>query len=109
MVAPLLHEDKVVGGLLVANRVGGRETYGEDDMRLFQTLANHASTSLENARLIERLETEVAEKSYLAMHDSLTGLPNRTLFRERLGQAILTAGKVRIPPSSSWTSIASRR
>lgn len=95
MVAPLLHEDEVVGGLLVANRVGSRDTYRADDLHLFQTLANHASGSLENARLIERLQVEVAEKSYLAMHDALTGLPNRTLFRERLGQAILAATRER--------------
>ena len=95
MIAPLQHKDDVVGGLLVANGAGSRNPYRTDDLHLLQTLANHASGSLENARLIERLQVEVAEKSYLAMHDALTALPNRTLFRERLGQAILSAARER--------------
>lgn len=93
MIAPLFHKDEVIGALLVANRLGNRDTYGPEDLRLFQALANHASVSLENARLVERLRLEVAEKSHLAMHDSLTGLPNRTLFKERLGQAMLAAAR----------------
>jgi len=35
----------------------------------------------------ERLELH-AEMEYLALHDALTGLPNRTLLTERLGQAL---------------------
>lgn len=45
-----------------------------------------------------QLETEIAERNraeerlnYLAYHDLLTELPNRTLFEDRLGQAISTA------------------
>jgi len=45
-----------------------------------------------------QLETEIAERNraeerlnYLAYHDLLTELPNRTLFQDRLGQAISTA------------------
>ncbi len=93
MIVPLLYKEEVIGGLLIANRLGNRDTYGADDLRLLQTLANHASISLENARLVERLRVEVAEKGHLAMHDALTGLPNRALFRERLGQAILAAAR----------------
>jgi len=93
MIVPLFYEDEVIGGLLVANRQGNRDTYGADDLRLFKTLANHASVSLENARLVERLRIEVAEKGHLAMHDALTGLPNRALFREALGQALLEAAR----------------
>ena len=93
MIVPLFRKDEVIGGLLVGNRQGNRDTYGVDDLQLFKTLANHASVSLENARLVERLRTEIAEKGYLAMHDALTGLPNRALFRESLGQALLAAAR----------------
>ena len=82
MIAPLRGENGVIGTLLVGNRVG--ETFRTDDLPLFETLANHASVSLANGRLMDRLREEAAEKEYLALHDSLTGLPNRTLFRDRV-------------------------
>lgn len=42
--------------------------------------------------ITERKRAE-QEMQFLALHDTLTGLPNRTLFTDRLQQAILTAGR----------------
>ncbi|UVK43936.1 EAL domain-containing protein [Mesorhizobium sp. AR07] len=39
------------------------------------------------------LQTSQAQAQYLAFHDTLTGLPNRALFEDRLRQALLTAGR----------------
>jgi diguanylate cyclase (GGDEF)-like protein len=39
----------------------------------------------------KRITIQVEENERQAMHDALTGLPNRTLFRDRVDQAILTA------------------
>lgn len=55
MVAPLIGRDGVVGTVLVGDRLGDVGTFDPEDLRLFETLANHASTALENARLIDRL------------------------------------------------------
>lgn len=56
MVAPLLGDEGSIGVMLVGNRVGNVSTFDGEDLKLFETLANHASLSLRNARLVERLE-----------------------------------------------------
>ena len=57
MVAPLVgEEEEVVGVIRVANRMGDVTTFDEEDLKLFESLSIHASTALENARLVERLK-----------------------------------------------------
>jgi diguanylate cyclase (GGDEF)-like protein len=62
--------------LLVGGRVGNGELFDGDDARLFETLANHAGVAFQNGQLLRRL-------GELAVHDDLTGLPNRLQFQER--------------------------
>jgi signal transduction histidine kinase len=56
MVAPLRGTDGIVGIITVGNRLGDVSTFDPNDLKLFEALANHASVSLENARLVQRLE-----------------------------------------------------
>ncbi len=91
MVAPLHAENDVIGTLMVANRMGEVSTFKEKDLKLFETLANNTSAFLENERLTNRLRSEAAEKEHQALHDSLTGLPNRALLHDRLNQSLATA------------------
>ena len=44
---------------------------------------------------ITALKTVEAERDYLAFHDAVTGLPNQTLFSDRLAQALAHAGAIR--------------
>jgi diguanylate cyclase (GGDEF)-like protein len=88
MVAPLRAEGRPLGAMLVANRLGNFGTFDEDDLRLFETLINHTSTSLENGRLVDHLRRQAAQNEHLALHDRLTGLPNRALFQEAVRQAV---------------------
>ncbi|MBA2311249.1 MAG: GAF domain-containing protein [Actinobacteria bacterium] len=56
MIAPLYGDHAVVGTMMVANRLSEVSTFSAEDLRLFETLSNHASVSLENARLVNRLK-----------------------------------------------------
>lgn len=55
MIAPMHSEHVVTGVIEVFNRQG-EQTFTSDELKLLETLANHASISLENARLINQLE-----------------------------------------------------
>ena len=50
---------------------------------------------LENRVLVTRIESTISDLEWLTLHDPLTGLANRVLFGDRLGQAI--AGQQRDP------------
>jgi len=63
-------------------------TFEAEDLRMLETVTNHASVTLENRRLVDQLREEAADKEHQALHDNLTGLPNRTLFNQRVEQAI---------------------
>lgn len=84
MLAPLRSEGGILGLISVANRLGEVSTFDGEDLKLFETLANHATVSLENSRLIDRLRHQ-------AFHDDLTGLPNRKLFGTEVEAAIARA------------------
>jgi diguanylate cyclase (GGDEF)-like protein len=86
--APLHDAQGTIGTLLVANRLGDVATFGDQDKVLLQALAGYASVALEKGRLIDDLRREAVERQHQALHDPLTGLPNRTLFTERVRQAI---------------------
>ena len=53
-------------------------------VNFLQGIADALGTALERAHAEERL-------AWLAQYDTLTGLPNRDLFHERLGQSLVTA------------------
>ena len=60
MVAPLHGANGVIGTILVGDRLGDVSTFDPEDLKLFETLANHASVALENARLVDRLKESLA-------------------------------------------------
>ncbi|MFO7592336.1 MAG: diguanylate cyclase [Acidimicrobiia bacterium] len=88
IVAPLHGDEGISGMLLVANRAEGARPFDADDVRLLETLAAHASVSLENGRLIDALRRDAAEKEHQSLHDPLTGLANRVQFVTEIDAAL---------------------
>jgi diguanylate cyclase (GGDEF)-like protein len=86
IVVPLRSGGAVIGTLEVAGRMGDATYFTDEDARLLETIAAHASVAVENSRLVERLRFD-------ANHDTLTGLPNR----RRMMTALEEAVKVRAP------------
>lgn len=96
LIVPLLSGDQPIGALVALDRQEELDPFDDDDLRLFEALAAHASTTMERARLVEELRLEADSKSYQATHDSLTGLPNRALFLERASAALAETGRAAV-------------
>jgi diguanylate cyclase (GGDEF)-like protein len=81
LIVPLPRDGRDRGTMMVADRQGDVATFDDNDLRLFETLVNHAAVALDRRRLIGRLEHD-------ALHDGLTGLPNRVCFDTLVRDAI---------------------
>jgi diguanylate cyclase (GGDEF)-like protein len=81
VVVPLGGGAGVVGILVVADRLGDNRTFDQDDVLMLETVANHAAVALRNGELVGRMRHD-------ALHDALTGLPNRTFLQRAIGTAL---------------------
>jgi diguanylate cyclase (GGDEF)-like protein len=84
VAVPLLSEGALLGVYLVAYQRA--RAHGDEDLELHRTLGRHAGQALERASLHEEL-------GHLALHDPLTGLPNRMLLYDRIEQALAGAAR----------------
>jgi signal transduction histidine kinase len=62
IIAPISHGDGSIGVLVMAGRSGTEKRFDMAELAVLDTVANHASLTLERARVIERLSREIAEK-----------------------------------------------
>ncbi len=81
ILVPIRGEGGIIGFLGVGERRNDLRTFDRSDVRLLQTVANHTGVALQNGRLIDRLR-------YDALHDALTGLPNRVHFQSEAQQYV---------------------
>lgn len=86
---PLKIGRKVLGVMNVALKRAHKFT--QNEIRALEFLGDQASIAIQNAKLYEQAQQEIADRKkaekaikHLANHDSLTGLPNRRLFNERI-------------------------
>ncbi|MEH6687142.1 MAG: diguanylate cyclase [Halopseudomonas sabulinigri] len=73
-------------GALVLQSYSGAVRYTEKDQELLQFVSDQVATAIELKRTRVRLE-------FLAQYDQLTELPNRTLFQDRLKNALHKASR----------------
>ena len=84
VITPLLVGGKLHGVLALGSRE--RDFFTGRYVELLNEVASDITYALDHLANRDRL-------AYLAHHDPLTGLPNRALFGERLGQALIVAGR----------------
>jgi diguanylate cyclase (GGDEF)-like protein len=83
---PLIVADEVQGVILLYAR--SRDFFDEEEMRLLQELAGDVAFALRHLEQKARID-------YFAVHDPLTDLPNRSLFIDRMGQALSAARRTK--------------
>jgi diguanylate cyclase (GGDEF)-like protein len=84
MAAPVHEQGDVVGALVVRSRREER-TYSRADQGILVALAENASLALTDAKTVGAMVHQ-------ALHDTLTGLPNRALFVDRMAHGLSRRG-----------------
>lgn len=111
IMVPLEGRRHFLGGISGINKIGGGE-FSRRDLNLLQMFASIVSIAIENAMAVDNMEKtrkinddyrmrlEVLNKQllesskeleYLSLYDTVTGLPNRSLFHDRLSRNISQA------------------
>lgn len=92
---PLLHDSRAEAAMLLCSEV--RNAFDDELLKLLDRMTENIGFALDNfdREADRRRSAEHAE--YLATHDALTGLPNRTLFKQTLDLSIRAAQRYQRP------------
>jgi diguanylate cyclase (GGDEF)-like protein len=87
VVVPLVSADRPLGLVILSHQQTARP-WSNEERRLVEQLALEGSLVVENAALRATEKERLEELAHQAFHDSLTELPNRALFADRLEHAL---------------------
>lgn len=90
-VVPLFHRESPVGVLTLVSRHPNH--FREPDTQTLRLMAGFIASAMGHASEFQSKKELVAQLAHQAAHDSLTGLPNRRLFLDRIGKALSAAGR----------------
>lgn len=117
ILVPLHGRHSFLGGIAATNKLNG-EDFNRHDLNTLTMFAGIVSIAIENAlavkeledtqrnlidhqQRLERLNKQYSESSHkieqLSLYDPLTGLPNRSLFRDRLNTLLPVASRTQQP------------
>lgn len=82
LAVPLVAHGRVVGAYQLTFR--RQQVFEAEEIDLHRTLGRQAGEAIERARMADSLR-------HMALHDALTGAPNRALFTDRLERALHSA------------------
>ena len=91
MLGVLRGQDRVIGTIMLANRFGLARGFTDGDLALFEILAANASAALQYDGLehaVSELHNLQDQLQHQAHHDPLTGLATRSLFSQRVREAL---------------------
>ena len=80
---PLKIESKIIGSMILQSYTDPN-LYSKEDIRLMEFVSQQIATAIERKQIEEKLK-------FLSLYDSLTRLPNRVLFYDRMRQEIAYA------------------
>jgi len=80
---PLKIEGKIIGSMILQSYTDPK-LYSEKDIKLMEFVSQQVATAIERKQIEEKLK-------FLSLYDSLTRLPNRVLFYDRMRQEIAYA------------------
>lgn len=86
LCVPIVVEGQVVVSLNLDN-FDDRDAFGDEALEMARVLAQQVAALLQRKKLEATLREKQTELERLAHYDSVTGLPNRRLFDDRLEQA----------------------
>ena len=84
---PLKIENKIIGSMILQSYIDPN-LYSKKDIKLMQFVSQQIATAIERKQAEEKLK-------FLSLYDSLTKLPNRVLFYDRIKQEIAYARRER--------------
>ena len=94
VITPLMYQQNYLGGISL-HQCDKERIWTENELSLVRAIADQCAIAIHQAELYNHAQSELSERKRMeeqlrhdAFHDALTGLPNRTLFLDRLNHAL---------------------